>query len=61
VVADLGAVGGRGVAEHGVDRRLVRDERDNVAGVGCDYFERGHRTAAAGAQVDRTGVERLDQ
>ena len=56
-----GALGGRGVGQHGVDRRLVRHQRGDVAGVGRDQFERGHRTAAAGEHVDRPGAERLDQ
>jgi hypothetical protein len=61
VAGGLGALGGGGVGEHGVDRRLVRHQRADVAGMGGDQLQRGHRAAAAAEDVDRTGAERLDQ
>ena len=49
-----------GVGEHVDQRRLVRDERDDVVGMSRDEGEGGDRPAAAREQLHRSGVERGD-
>jgi hypothetical protein len=41
--------------------RLVRHQRPDMLRVPCHQRQRVHRPAAGGEQVDRAGIERLDE
>jgi hypothetical protein len=56
----LGGAGPVGVGQHIDQRWLMRDEGGDIVGVCGDEGEGGDRSAAAGEQRDRSGVERRD-
>ena len=63
VVVDVARRGEGGVAvgQDLKERRLVRDQRPDLLRMPLDERQRIHRPAAAGEQVNRACIERLDE